>query len=77
MGLYIKDITLDELNDCVMVGAYFDKEDVIEVSKPHGRLIGADDVIEHAAVNGEDGEFVRILTDYIDEAPTIIESEGE
>ena len=35
------------------------------------RLINANDVIEHAEVNGESPEFVRKLADYIDDAPTV------
>ena len=54
-----------------------DIHEVVSVTEPHGRLIDADDVIEHAAVNGEDGEFIRKLADYIDDAEAVIEAEGE
>lgn len=35
------------------------------------RLIDGDAVIEHAEVNGEDREFIRILTDYIEDADPV------
>lgn len=35
------------------------------------KYIDIDDVIEHAEVNGEDKDFIRKLTDYLMDAPTI------
>ena len=35
------------------------------------RYIDAEDVIEHAEVNGERKDFIRKLTDYLMDAPTI------
>ena len=35
------------------------------------KLIDGHDVIEHAEVNGESREFIRILTDYIEEADAV------
>ena len=35
------------------------------------KIIDGHDVIEHAEVNGESREFIRILTDYIEDAPVV------
>ena len=35
------------------------------------KLIDGHDVIEHAEVNGEDREFIKMLTDYIEDAPVV------
>lgn len=37
------------------------------------KLIDADDLLEHAQVNGESEEFIRKLDDYIKDAPQAIE----
>ena len=88
MGVYIKGMTLGEVNDCVMAGAYFKPEDVIEVKTPHGRLIDADalhDEMYHRAFE-TDGDTMwqsgcwvryRAIEQTHDNAPTVIEAEGE
>ena len=35
------------------------------------KYIDGHDVIEHAEVNGESREFIRKLTDYIEDAPVV------
>ena len=35
------------------------------------KLINADDLLEHAEVNGESEEFIRKLDDYIKDAPRV------
>ena len=45
---------------------------VIETNiESEARLVNANDVIEHAEVNGEDKGFILKLTDYLMDAPTI------
>lgn len=38
------------------------------------KLINADDLLEHAEVNGESEEFIRKLDDYIKDAPRVNKS---
>lgn len=63
MGVYIKDMTLDEAK--WLLGPTRENE-IIEVKAPHGRLIDVNDYF-----NREYGD-ARI---FIDNAPTIIEAE--
>lgn len=78
MGVYIKKLQAKKVEAIfTMLGLHIEDGDIIEVKAPHGRLIYADDVVEHTAVNGEDREFIRKLADYIDDADAIIEAEGE
>lgn len=39
------------------------------------KLINADDLLEHAEVNGESEEFIRKLDDYIKDAPRVNEGD--
>ena len=41
------------------------------------KIIDGHDVIEHAEVNGERREFIRILMDYIEDAPVVEPKQGE
>ena len=88
MGVYIKGMTLGELNDCVMVGAYIAPEDAVEVTEPHGRLIDADKLFgwydgqrDEYPIKKETPQYGTLMMyeifDEIDDAPTVIEAEGE
>lgn len=68
MGVYIKGMTLGELNDCIMAGVYIAPEDAIEVREPHGRLIDAD-VCKQRVYDGSRTPYKM--------CPTVIEAEGE
>ena len=39
------------------------------------KLINADDLLEHAEVNGESEEFINKLSDYIKDAPRVNEGD--
>ena len=41
------------------------------------KIIDGHDVIEHAEVNGESREFIRKLTDYIEDAPVVEPKQGK
>lgn len=68
MGVYIKGMTLGELNDCILAGVYIAPEDAIEVTEPHGRLIDAD-VCKQRVYDGSRTPYKG--------CPTVIEAEGE
>lgn len=68
MGVYIKGMTLGELNDCILAGVYIAPEDAIEVTEPHGRLID-ESVLRKMSSNPKGTK--------IDRVPTVIEAEGE
>lgn len=74
MGIYIKGMTLGELNDCIMAGSYIGEEDVVEVKAPHGRLIDEDDI--HTGIRMEKNTEHRYFIDRVN-APTVIEAEVE
>lgn len=91
MGVYIKGMTLGELNDCIMAGAYIAPEEAVEVTKPHGNLIDYNfvyDELEKICTRCRSVGADRIdpkcgicwVNDFLsilNTAPTVIEAEGE
>lgn len=78
MGIFIKNMTLDELNNCIMAGAYIEEKDVVEVAKPHGDLIDRavlqNRVAEEYHAWADDYDAEQILGD-IEDADAVIEGE--
>lgn len=83
MGIYIKNMTLGELNDCIMAGAYIGEKDVVEVKAPHGRLIDESVLNERAKLWVTNFNLGMTLHEQLDEfykvaeIPTVIEAEVE
>ena len=78
MGIYIKGVSKDFIEEVLRAYPHNSPIEIVEVAEPHGRLIDEDE-IKTVEVWRPEGHGVYYLTDFPFEvdAPTVIEAEGE
>ena len=83
MGVYIKKLQAKKVEAIfAMLGLHIEDGDIIEVTEPHGRLIEVTNKLRqelcwYEAYTGIDEAPVKYANSVIDDAPTVIEAEGE
>ena len=77
MGVYIKGMTYaDALRLLAKDKKIIDTRNIIEVKEPHGRLIDAD-MVKVFDDDFESWDDYEMAKEIIEDAPTVIEREGE
>ena len=77
MGVYIKGMTYaDALRLLAKDRKIIDTRNIIEVKEPHGRLIDAD-MVKVFDDDFESWDDYEMAKEIIEDAPTVIEREGE
>ena len=78
MGVYIKKLQAKKVEAIfTMLGLHIEDGDIIEVSEPHGRLIGEDALARKIVESNYGVDFINKATALIMDTPTVIESEGK
>ena len=78
MSVLIKGLTKEKVESCFRFAkdgwCIFDMPEIIEVP-PHGRLVDADAM--KTRIEGSDYHTIAVVKQWVDDQPTVIESDGE